>query len=379
MAEKDKRASKLDKPMTREEALENALQNIEKAHGKGAIMRLGEAKANMNVEVISTGILPLDIALGVGGIPRGRIIEVFGPESSGKTTVTLHMIAEAQKAGGIAAFIDAEHALDPEYARKLGVNIEELLISQPDTGEQALEIVDALVHSAAIDIIVVDSVAALVPKSEIEGDMGTSVVGLQARLMSQAMRKLTGIISKTRTAAVFINQLREKIGVTYGNPEVTTGGRALKFYASVRIDVRRADSIKQGTESLGNRTRAKIVKNKVAPPFKTAEFDIMYGEGVSRLGSIIDMGVELDIVDKSGAWFSYEGTRLGQGKENAKATLEEKPEMIAEIEEKIRTKLLVEGAKPKKKGAGKKAAAVAAAAEDPSDLPEQEPPMGEDE
>ncbi|WP_315002563.1 recombinase RecA [uncultured Selenomonas sp.] len=379
MAEKDKRASKLDKPMTREEALENALQNIEKAHGKGAIMRLGEAKANMNVEVISTGILPLDIALGVGGIPRGRIIEVFGPESSGKTTVTLHMIAEAQKAGGIAAFIDAEHALDPEYARKLGVNIEELLISQPDTGEQALEIVDALVHSAAIDIIVVDSVAALVPKSEIEGDMGTSVVGLQARLMSQAMRKLTGIISKTRTAAVFINQLREKIGVTYGNPEVTTGGRALKFYASVRIDVRRADSIKQGTESLGNRTRAKIVKNKVAPPFKTAEFDIMYGEGVSRLGSIIDMGVELDIVDKSGAWFSYEGTRLGQGKENAKATLEEKPEMIAEIEEKIRTKLLVEGAKPKKKGTGKKTAAVEAAAQDPSDLPEQEPPMGEDE
>lgn len=379
MAEKDKRASKLDKPMTREEALENALQNIEKAHGKGAIMRLGEAKANMNVEVISTGILPLDIALGVGGIPRGRIIEVFGPESSGKTTVTLHMIAEAQKAGGIAAFIDAEHALDPEYARKLGVNIEELLISQPDTGEQALEIVDALVHSAAIDIIVVDSVAALVPKSEIEGDMGTSVVGLQARLMSQAMRKLTGIISKTRTAAVFINQLREKIGVTYGNPEVTTGGRALKFYASVRIDVRRADSIKQGTESLGNRTRAKIVKNKVAPPFKTAEFDIMYGEGVSRLGSIIDMGVELDIVDKSGAWFSYEGTRLGQGKENAKATLEEKPEMIAEIEEKIRTKLLVEGVKPKKKGAGKKTAATEAAAQDSSDLPTQEPPMGEDE
>ena len=378
MAEKDKRA-KTDKSMTREEALENALRNIEKAHGKGAIMRLGEAKANMNVEVISTGILPLDIALGVGGIPRGRIIEVFGPESSGKTTVTLHMIAEAQKAGGIAAFIDAEHALDPEYARKLGVNIEELLISQPDTGEQALEIVDALVHSAAIDIIVVDSVAALVPKSEIDGDMGTSVVGLQARLMSQAMRKLTGIISKTRTAAVFINQLREKIGVTYGNPEVTTGGRALKFYASVRIDVRRADSIKQGTESIGNRTRAKIVKNKVAPPFKTAEFDIIYGEGVSRLGSIIDMGVELDIVDKSGAWFSYAGTRLGQGKENAKATLEEKPEMIAEIEEKIRNKLLVEGEKPKKKGTGCKTVATEAAAQDPSDLPEQEPPMGEDE
>ena len=358
MAEKDtKKDSKRDKPMTREEALENALKQIEKIHGKGAIMRLGEAKANMNIEVISTGILPLDIALGVGGIPRGRIIEVYGPESSGKTTVTLHMIAEAQKAGGLAAFIDAEHALDPEYARKLGVNTEDLLISQPDTGEQALEIVDALVHSGAIDIIVVDSVAALVPKSEIEGDMGSSVVGLQARLMSQAMRKLTGIISKTRTVAVFINQLREKIGVTYGNPETTTGGRALKFYASVRIDVRRADSIKQGTESLGNRTRAKIVKNKVAPPFKTAEFDIIYGEGVSRLGSIIDMGVELDIVNKSGAWYSYEGTRLGQGKENAKETLEEKPELIAEIEEKIRTKLLVEGATPKKKSTSKKISA----------------------
>ena len=358
MAEKEtKKDSKRDKPMTREEALENALKQIEKTHGKGAIMRLGEAKANMNIEVISTGILPLDIALGVGGIPRGRIIEVYGPESSGKTTVTLHMIAEAQKAGGLAAFIDAEHALDPEYARKLGVNTEDLLISQPDTGEQALEIVDALVHSGAIDIIVVDSVAALVPKSEIEGDMGSSVVGLQARLMSQAMRKLTGIISKTRTVAVFINQLREKIGVTYGNPETTTGGRALKFYASVRIDVRRADSIKQGTESLGNRTRAKIVKNKVAPPFKTAEFDIIYGEGVSRLGSIIDMGVELDIVNKSGAWYSYEGTRLGQGKENAKETLEEKPELIAEIEEKIRTELLVEGATPKKKSTSKKISA----------------------
>ena len=370
MAEKDKKDNKRDKPMTREEALENALKQIEKNHGKGAIMRLGEAKANMNIEVISTGILPLDIALGVGGIPRGRIIEVYGPESSGKTTVTLHMIAEAQKAGGIAAFIDAEHALDPEYARKLGVNTEDLLISQPDTGEQALEIVDALVHSGAIDIIVVDSVAALVPKSEIEGDMGSSVVGLQARLMSQAMRKLTGIISKTRTVAVFINQLREKIGVTYGNPETTTGGRALKFYASVRIDVRRADSIKQGTESLGNRTRAKIVKNKVAPPFKTAEFDIIYGEGVSRLGSIIDMAVDLDLINKSGAWYSYEGTRLGQGKENAKATLEEKPELIAEIEEKIRTKLLVEGVTPKKKGGSKKSSADTD--QETSDLPEQE-------
>lgn len=370
MAEKDKKDNKRDKPMTREEALENALKQIEKNHGKGAIMRLGEAKANMNIEVISTGILPLDIALGVGGIPRGRIIEVYGPESSGKTTVTLHMIAEAQKAGGLAAFIDAEHALDPEYARKLGVNTEDLLISQPDTGEQALEIVDALVHSGAIDIIVVDSVAALVPKSEIEGDMGSSVVGLQARLMSQAMRKLTGIISKTRTVAVFINQLREKIGVTYGNPETTTGGRALKFYASVRIDVRRADSIKQGTESLGNRTRAKIVKNKVAPPFKTAEFDIIYGEGVSRLGSIIDMAVDLDLINKSGAWYSYEGTRLGQGKENAKATLEEKPELIAEIEEKIRTKLLVEGVTPKKKGGSKKSSTDTD--QETSDLPEEE-------
>lgn len=343
MAEKEKKDTKKDKPMTREEALEQALKQIEKAHGKGAIMRLGEAQANMNIEVISTGILPLDIALGVGGIPRGRIIEVYGPESSGKTTVTLHMIAEAQKAGGVAAFIDAEHALDPEYAKRLGVNIEELLISQPDTGEQALEIVDALVRSGAVDIIVVDSVAALVPKSEIDEDMGSSHVGLQARLMSQAMRKLTGIISKTRTVAIFINQLREKIGVTYGNPETTTGGRALKFYASVRIDVRRSDTIKQGSDSLGNRTRAKIVKNKVAPPFKTAEFDIMYGEGVSRIGSIIDMGVDLDIVDKSGAWYSYEGTRLGQGKENAKATLESKPELVAEIEGKIREQLLTIG------------------------------------
>lgn len=347
MAEKEKKENKKDKPMTREEALDQALKQIEKAHGKGAIMRLGEAQANMNIEVISTGILPLDIALGVGGIPRGRIIEVYGPESSGKTTVTLHMIAEAQKAGGIAAFIDAEHALDPEYAKRLGVNIEELLISQPDTGEQALEIVDALVHSGAVDLIVVDSVAALVPKSEIDEDMGSSHVGLQARLMSQAMRKLTGIISKTRTIAIFINQLREKIGVTYGNPETTTGGRALKFYSSVRIEVRRADTIKQGSESLGNRTRAKIVKNKVAPPFKTAEFDIMYGEGVSRIGCILDMGVELDIVDKSGAWFSYEGTRLGQGKEKAKATLESKPELITEIDEKIREKLLTADAAKK--------------------------------
>ena len=324
----------------RKEALDKALKGIEKDFGKGAIMRLGDAKANMNVEVIPTGILPLDIALGVGGIPRGRIIEIYGPESSGKTTVTLHMIAEAQKNGGIAAFIDAEHALDPVYAAKLGVTIDDLLISQPDTGEQALDIVDALVRSGAIDIIVVDSVAALVPKAEIEGDMGDSHVGLQARLMSQAMRKLTGIIAKSRTAAIFINQIREKVGVMFGNPETTTGGRALKFYSSVRLDVRKIDTIKQGQDVIGNRTRIKVVKNKVAPPFRTAEFDIMYGEGVSRLSSIIDMGVDLDIVDKSGAWFSYNGTRLGQGKENAKQSLRDQPAICEEIEAKIRAKLL---------------------------------------
>ena len=324
----------------KKEALASALKQIEKDFGKGSIMRLGDAKAHMNVEVIPSGILPLDIALGVGGVPRGRIIEVYGPESSGKTTVTLHMIAEAQKAGGIAAFIDAEHALDPVYAQKLGVNIEDLLISQPDTGEQALDIVDALVRSGAIDIIVVDSVAALVPKAEIEGEMGDSHVGLHARLMSQAMRKLTGIISKSQTVAIFINQIREKVGVMFGNPETTTGGRALKFYSSVRLDVRRIDKITQGQEVIGNRTRIKVVKNKVAPPFKTAEFDIMYGEGVSRMSSIVDMGVEMDIVDKSGAWFSYEGTRLGQGKENAKQALKDQPELAAEIEAKIRAKLL---------------------------------------
>ena len=324
----------------KKEALASALKQIEKDFGKGSIMRLGDAKANMNVEVIPTGILPLDIALGVGGVPRGRIIEVYGPESSGKTTVTLHMIAEAQKAGGIAAFIDAEHALDPVYAQKLGVNIDDLLISQPDTGEQALDIVDALVRSGAIDIIVVDSVAALVPKAEIEGEMGDSHVGLHARLMSQAMRKLTGIISKSQTVAIFINQIREKVGIMFGNPETTTGGRALKFYSSVRLDVRKIDKITQGQEVIGNRTRIKVVKNKVAPPFKTAEFDIMYGEGVSKMSSILDMGVEMDIVDKSGAWFSYEGNRLGQGKENAKQALREQPELCAEIEAKIRARLL---------------------------------------
>lgn len=303
-------------------------------------MRLGEASANMNVETIPTGILPLDVALGVGGLPRGRIVEVYGPESSGKTTVTLHMIAEAQKNGGIAAFIDAEHALDPVYAKKLGVNIDELLISQPDTGEQALDIVDALVRSGAIDIIVVDSVAALVPKAEIDGDMGDQVVGMHARLMSRAMRKLTGFISKSRTVAVFINQIREKVGVMFGSPETTTGGRALKFYSTVRLDVRKTDKIMQGQEMIGNRTKVRVVKNKVAPPFKTAEFDIMYGEGVSRVGTVLDIATEFDIIEKSGSWYSYDGSRLGQGKENVKKALKEKPELAAEIEEKVRAKLM---------------------------------------
>jgi recombination protein RecA len=326
--------------MDKKEALANAMKQIEKDFGKGSIMRLGDAARDMSVETVPTGILPLDVALGVGGLPRGRIIEVYGPESSGKTTVTLHMIASAQQMGGIAAFIDAEHALDPVYAKHLGVDIDNLLISQPDTGEQALDIVDALVRSGAVDIIVVDSVAALVPKQEIEGDMGDQSVGLQARLMSRAMRKLTGIISKSRCIVVFINQIREKVGVMFGNPETTTGGRALKFYASVRLDVRRIDSVKQGQEVLGNRTRIKVVKNKVAPPFKTAEFDIMYGEGVSRLGSIIDMASDLDIVDKSGAWYSYNGARLGQGKEKVKEMLKGNPELCAELEAQVRAKLL---------------------------------------
>ena len=319
----------------KEESLKNAMKQIEKDYGKGAIMRLGDAAANMNVEVISTGILPLDIALGVGGIPRGRIIEIYGPESSGKTTVTLHMIAEAQRQGGIAAFIDAEHALDPVYAKSLGVDIDNLLISQPDTGEQALEIVEALVRSGAIDIIVVDSVAALVPKAEIEGEMGDAHVGLLARLMSQAMRKLTGIISKSQTTAIFINQIREKVGTMYGNPETTTGGRALKFYSSVRLDVRKFDVVKQGTTILGNRTRVKVVKNKVAPPFKVAEFDIMYGEGVSKESSLIDIAADLEILNKSGSWYSYNGNRLGQGKDTVKEILRNQPELMAEIEAKL--------------------------------------------
>ncbi|WP_317259082.1 recombinase RecA [Paenibacillus sp. J5C2022] len=319
----------------RRAALDNALRQIEKQFGKGSIMKLGES-GHMQVETVPSGSLALDIALGIGGFPRGRVIEVYGPESSGKTTVALHAIAEVQRAGGQAAFIDAEHALDPLYASKLGVNIDELLLSQPDTGEQALEIAEALVRSGAVDIVVVDSVAALVPKAEIEGDMGDSHVGLQARLMSQALRKLSGAIAKSKTIAIFINQLREKVGVMFGNPETTPGGRALKFYASVRLDVRRIETLKQGNDMVGNRTRIKVVKNKVAPPFKQAEIDIMYGEGISKEGSIIDIGVEMDLVQKSGAWFSYEGERLGQGRENAKQYLKDHPEVTSQIETKIR-------------------------------------------
>ncbi|PWA13570.1 recombinase RecA [Pueribacillus theae] len=319
----------------RKAALDMALKQIEKQFGKGSIMKLGE-QAEQRVSTISSGSLSLDIALGVGGYPRGRVIEVYGPESSGKTTVALHAIAEVQSNGGQAAFIDAEHALDPVYAQNLGVNIDELLLSQPDTGEQALEIAEALVRSGAIDIIVIDSVAALVPKAEIEGEMGDSHVGLQARLMSQALRKLSGAINKSKTIAVFINQIREKVGVMFGNPETTPGGRALKFYSSVRLEVRRAETLKQGNEMVGNRTRIKVVKNKVAPPFKQAEVDIMYGEGISKEGEIIDIGSELDIVQKSGAWYSYGGERLGQGRENAKLFLKENPSIKNDIESRIR-------------------------------------------
>lgn len=318
-------------------ALEVALTQIEKQFGKGSIMRLGD-KPIASIEVIPTGSLDLDIALGIGGVPRGRIIEVFGPESSGKTTVALHVTAEAQKKGGIAAFIDAEHALDPGYAKKLGVDVENLIISQPDTGEQGLEIVEALVRSGAVDIVVVDSVAALVPKAEIEGEMGDSHMGLQARLMSQALRKLAGVTSKSNTTVIFINQLREKIGVMFGNPETTTGGRALKFYSSVRLDVRRIDSIKQGDQIIGNRTRVKVVKNKVAPPFKQAEFDIMYGLGISKEGNILDTGVTADVINKSGSWYSYGEHRLGQGRENAKDFLKEHTDIALEVETKIREK-----------------------------------------
>ena len=316
-------------------ALDAAMGQIEKQFGKGSVMKLGEFKA-MEVEAIPTGALTLDVALGIGGIPKGRIIEIFGPESSGKTTLALHAIAESQKAVGTAAFIDAEHALDPVYAKKLGVDIDNLIVSQPDTGEQALEITEALVRSGAIDIIVVDSVAALVPKAEIDGDMGDTHVALQARLMSQALRKLAGVLNKSKTAIIFINQLREKVGIMFGNPETTPGGRALKFYASVRLDIRRIENIKQDGEVIGNRTRVKVVKNKVAPPFREAEFDILYGEGISKEGSILDLAVNLDIIDKSGAWFSYNGAKIGQGRENVKRYLKENPKILAEIEQKIR-------------------------------------------
>ncbi len=324
----------------RKKALVAALGQIERQFGKGAVMRLGDSTAARDIEVVSTGSLALDVALGIGGLPKGRVIEIYGPESSGKTTLTLQAIAECQKNGGTAAFVDAEHALDPVYAEKIGVNVDDLLVSQPDTGEQALEITDMLVRSGAVDVVVVDSVAALTPRAEIEGDMGDSHMGLQARLMSQALRKLTGNIKRSNTMVIFINQIRMKIGVMFGSPETTTGGNALKFYASVRLDIRRIGAIKKGDEILGNETRVKVVKNKLAPPFKKAEFEILYGEGISRLGELIDMGVEHDLVDKAGSWYSYNGERIGQGKENARGYLTEHPEMANEIDEKLRAQLL---------------------------------------
>ncbi|MFC9584473.1 recombinase RecA [Streptomyces yangpuensis] len=342
----------------REKALDAALAQIERQFGKGAVMRLGD-KPNDPIDVISTGSTALDIALGVGGLPRGRVVEIYGPESSGKTTLTLHAVANAQKAGGTVAFVDAEHALDPEYAKALGVDTDNLILSQPDTGEQALEIVDMLVRSGALDLIVIDSVAALVPRAEIEGEMGDSHVGLQARLMSQALRKITGALNQSKTTAIFINQLREKIGVMFGSPETTTGGRALKFYASVRIDIRRIETLKDGTEAVGNRTRCKVVKNKVAPPFKQAEFDILYGQGISREGGLIDMGVEHGFIRKAGAWYTYEGDQLGQGKENARNFLKDNPDLANEIERKIKEKL---GVGARKDGGGDDAAGAAAAA-----------------
>ena len=347
----------------KKKALETAMQQIEKMYGKGSIMRYGE-NAETNVEAIPTGSLALDLALGIGGVPRGRIIEIYGPESSGKTTLALHILAQAQKLGGEVAFVDAEHALDPTYARALGVRIEDMLISQPDTGEQALEITEALVRSGAIDVVVVDSVAALVPRAEIEGEMGDSFVGLHARLMSQALRKLTGVIAKTNSIVIFINRLREKVGVMYGNPEVTTGGRALKFYASVRIDVRRIESLKSGSEIIGNRTRAKVVKNKVSPPFKEAEFDIMYGEGISKIGEILDLGAKLDLVQKSGSWFAMGETRLGQGRDAAKQYLKDNPEVCDKLEADIRRnayKLMSSQARAAARAAGR---AVDISAED---------------
>ncbi len=340
----------------KQKALSAALGQIEKQFGKGAVMRMGDASANRDIEVVSTGSLGLDLALGIGGLPRGRVVEIYGPESSGKTTLTLHVVAEIQKLGGTAAFVDAEHALDPGYAGKLGVDVDELLVSQPDTGEQALEITDMLVRSGAVDVVVVDSVAALTPKAEIEGDMGDHHVGLQARLMSQALRKLTANIKRSNTLVIFINQIRMKIGVMFGNPETTTGGNALKFYASVRLDIRRIGAVKKGDEILGNETRVKVVKNKVAPPFKKVEFDILYGEGISREGEIITLGVQEGIIDKSGAWYSYNGDRIGQGKDNVRGYLKENPHISEEIEAQVRAKLLPDVAdKPTSKSAGKAA------------------------
>ncbi|MFP3963196.1 recombinase RecA [Actinomadura fulvescens] len=344
----------------REKALETALAQIERQFGKGSVMRMGE-EARAPVEVIPTGSISLDIALGIGGLPRGRVVEVYGPEGSGKTSIALHAVASIQRAGGIAAFVDAEHALDPEYAKNLGVDIDALLVSQPDTGEQALEITDMLIRSGAIDIVVIDSVAALVPRAEIEGEMGDSHVGLQARLMSQALRKLTGAINQTKTTALFINQLREKVGVMFGSPETTTGGRALKFYASVRLDVRRIETLKDGTEAVGNRVRVKVVKNKMAPPFRLADFDLLYGQGISKEGGLIDLGVEHGFVRKSGAWYTYEGDQLGQGKENARNFLKANPDMADEIEKKIKEKLGV-GPKVDKEAPETAEAAVAATA-----------------
>jgi recombination protein RecA len=329
----------------RSKALNMAIAQIERAHGKGSIMRMGADGARMPIECISTGAINLDAAIGIGGIPRGRITEIYGPESSGKTTLCLHVIANAQRNGGVAAFIDAEHALDIEYARKLGVDVENLLVSQPDTGEQALEIAELLIRSSAVDVVVIDSVAALVPRAEIEGEMGDSHVGLQARLMSQALRKLTGAVNRSHTSVVFTNQIREKIGVMFGSPETTTGGRALKFYASLRLDIRRIGAIKEGQDMTGNRTRVKVVKNKMAPPFKQAEFDVMYNEGISHTGLLVDLGVENDIVQKAGAWFSYGDVRLGQGRENAKAFLKESPDVLKEVDEKVRAALSLNGAR----------------------------------
>lgn len=339
MAKKQKQSKKINNPQSeaeRQEALKMALGKIEKEMGKGAVMLLGDDEYNLDIETISTGALSLDLALGVGGLPKGRVIEIFGPESSGKTTVALHVVAEAQKEGGIAAFVDAEHALDPSYAQKIGVDIDHLIVSQPDNGEEALEVAEALARSGAVDVIVVDSVAALVPRSEIEGEMGDSSMGVQARLMSQALRKLSGVLHKSNTMIIFINQLREKIGIMFGNPETTTGGRALKFYASVRLDVRRIETLKDGNEMIGSRTRVKVVKNKVAPPFKEAEFDIIYGEGISKVGCVLDLAADIDIINKSGSWYSYGDIRIGQGRENAKKWLQDNPEILDEIDEKVR-------------------------------------------